>query len=85
MKKYLDFKIIDRKPKTNVYAVLSRSDGSQLGKIYWYAPWRQYVFEPTLEFPTQWSPGCQSQLSDHIQHLMIRWRIKNKRPRGKQK
>lgn len=50
MKKYVDFEIIEHKPKTNVYEVRAKSDDFVLGKIKWYAPWRQYCF-----FPVDWN------------------------------
>lgn len=47
--KYLEFKFVEAKPKTQVWNVLSKSDGSVLGTVKWYAPWRQYCFFPQGE------------------------------------
>jgi len=33
------------KPKTKVWAVLSK-DGGQIGTVCWYGPWRKYCFVP---------------------------------------
>jgi hypothetical protein len=44
--KYLTFKQMPPKPKTQVWDVLSKKDKSVLGTIKWYAPWRQYCFFP---------------------------------------
>ena len=68
MKRYLKFIVIEHKPKTDVYAVISRSDGSTLGRISWWAQWRQYVFEPIMK--TVWSRGCMQQINDFIEKLM---------------
>lgn len=68
MKEYVTFELAERKPKTSVYAVKSISTLETLGKIYWYGPWRQYVFEPLME--TLWSRGCMSQIEDFIKELM---------------
>lgn len=50
--KYLEFSIQWHYPsrKTEVYNVRSKNQGSTLGQIKWYAPWRQYCFYP--------SPNC---------------------------
>ena len=49
MKKYVYFELIDKKPKTNVYEVRTKSDDFVLGIVKWYFPWRQYCF-----FPVNW-------------------------------
>lgn len=68
MKKYVDFELAERKPKTAVYRVVSKSNRETLGSVYWYGPWRQYVFQPEPE--TIWSHGCMQQVLDFIQKLM---------------
>lgn len=69
IKEYLKFQVIESKPKTNVYAVLSKSDGSELGKICWCFGWRQYVFEPNIEYSTRWSANCLKQLENFLRSL----------------
>ena len=62
---YMDFHLIQKKPKTNVWAVMNKSGGYRLGVIQWYAPWRQYCFMPegeTLVF----SRRCLKDLADFI-------------------
>lgn len=54
--KYLIFVLKERKPKTEVWEVRTKSDNSLLGIIKWYAQWRQYCFFPEQE--TVWSFGC---------------------------
>lgn len=69
MKKYVDFELAESKPKTVVYRVVStKSARETLGRIYWYWPWRQYVFQPEPE--TIWSRGCWKQVFDFIEELM---------------
>lgn len=46
MSKYLEFKLIGRKPKTVVYAVIAKHSQVRLGVIKWYFYWRQYCFFP---------------------------------------
>jgi len=62
--KYLDFVIIEQKPKTVVIEIRSKTHGYRLGLIKYYWAWRQYVFfsEPNMVF----SKDC---LNDIIQHI----------------
>lgn len=41
--KYLEFYIIDRKPKTIVVHVVNKHK-HHLGTIQWHSPWRQYTW-----------------------------------------
>jgi len=65
--KYLEFKLTELKPKTEVHQVLSKHHGDLLGTVKWFPKWRQYCFFPNLnsDFLT-FSSGC---LSDIIQFL----------------
>jgi len=67
MKEYVEFELLEKKPKTNTYVVKTRS-GENLGTISWYFPWRQYVFYPYDQ--TIWSEGCLQQVTDFIHNLM---------------
>ena len=42
--KWLQFFIVDRKPKTLVIHVIN-TNNQFLGQIGWYGAWRQYVYE----------------------------------------
>jgi hypothetical protein len=68
MKKYVYFELAERKPKTSVFHVRAKSDGTFLGAIYWYFPWRGYVFEP--DAGTIWSKGCLQQVKEFLEELM---------------
>lgn len=67
--KWLKFVFQEKKSKTSVWDVLHK-DGTFLGEIYWYAPWRQYVYAP--ECNTFYSGGCQ----DDIKKFMVELRQK---------
>lgn len=69
MKKYVYFELTEKKPKTNVYHVRSKNNGTFLGAIYWHFPWRQYVFESDSD--TLWSRGCLQQVTDFLNQLML--------------
>ena len=43
---YLEFYLIEKKPKTNVYGVSSKKHQTLLGTIEWYGNWRCYCFFP---------------------------------------
>jgi len=66
-KKYVDFKLVERKRKTSVFHVVTVRDEVILGRVVWDGPWHQYVFEPIAE--TIWSQGCLQQIIDFLQQL----------------
>ena len=68
MKSYVDFELAEKKPKTAVYHVLSKSGGDILATIRWHGPWRKYVFDPADE--TLWSCGCLAEVQTFIEDLM---------------
>ena len=45
--KYMEFHKIGDTGKTEIWNVLSKSSGFNLGLIKWYSPWRQYCFFPS--------------------------------------
>ena len=65
---YVAFKLAEKKPKTFVYDVISRSSDEILGKVFWHALWRQYVFEPFGE--TVWSASCLYEIELFLKLLM---------------
>lgn len=71
---HLKFEIIEKKPKTKVYSIISIYDeklgiSRSLGTIYWYSSWRQYVFEPSSSFATIWSDDCLKELYEFLKKL----------------
>lgn len=75
-KKWLLFELKERKPKTDVYSVLSLCDGLELGIIKWYPSWRHYCFFPTIEIETVYSDRCLIELSEFITRLNKRHKLK---------
>jgi len=70
MKEYLTFKIGDRTiAGKSVYHVFSKKDKSQLGIIFWYFNWHQYIFDPKKD--TIWSDGCLLQIINFIKQLNV--------------
>lgn len=65
--KYITMILAERKPKTDVYAVMTKDNETELGIIKWYAPWRQYCFIP--DDNTIYSRGCITDINDFIERL----------------
>jgi hypothetical protein len=56
--------------KTKKFQVVSLYDGECLGIIKWHNGWRQYWFEPTMEFQTGWTWDCMLECGFFIKDLM---------------
>ena len=68
MSKYIEFKLIEKKPKTNVYSVKRLDSDISLGTIQWYSAWRQYCFFPLPH--TIFNHDCMQYIIDYIKELM---------------
>ena len=66
--KYMIARLIETKPKTAVYNILSTHHGAKLGQIKWYGPWRQYVFES--EPLTIFNRDCMLAICGFLQGFM---------------
>ena len=65
--KYITMIHAESKPKTEVFAVMTKDQEVTLGVIKWYAPWRQYCFLP--DDNTIYSKGCMNDINDFIGKL----------------
>lgn len=54
--------------KTNVVSVTNIKSGTEIGKIAWYSPWRQYCFLPKGN--TVWNIQCMRDVLFVINKLM---------------
>ena len=77
MKSYIDWVLVEEKPKTDVFIVFSKSSLEELGTIKWYAPWRQYCFFP-LE-GTAWSLGCLNEVGHMLIKAKAEWKARSSR------
>lgn len=50
--------------KTNIFLLISRSTGKEIGRITFYAHWRQFAFQPWPS--TFWSAGCLEDVMDAL-------------------
>ena len=67
--KYLNFCILDKKPKTYVIGIETKYSDA-LGALKWYGPWRQYVF--TSKPDCIFNVGCMNdiiKLTDTVNKL----------------
>ena len=46
MSRYLEFRLLEQKPKTQVIEVISKLHSDRLGIIKWFGKWRRYAFFP---------------------------------------
>ena len=67
MSKYLEFRLLQQKPKTKVIGVYSKTSSDRLGIIKWFGRWRQYTFFP--EFETVFNTECLNDIIIHIRGL----------------
>ena len=66
--KYIYFEMIEQKPKTQVWAVQTRTNPSErIGLVKWYGPWRHYCFFP--EPDTIYSDRCMLRIGQFIEEL----------------
>lgn len=72
-KTYLDFKFIGELPKTKVYEVVNKLNGTALGEIRWYGPWRKYTLQPYSD--TVWHTGCLNEVHRFIEKLMAERKV----------
>ena len=67
MSEWLDFEIIEHKPKTNVHAVIAKGSRDVLGTIKWYPAWRGFF--STMNMETVHSDRCLLAISQFITKL----------------
>jgi len=67
MSKYLEFRLLEQKPKTQVIEVISKTHPIRLGIIKWWSSWRQYAFFP--ENGTIFNVECLNDIQSYIKGL----------------
>jgi hypothetical protein len=69
MSEYLDFVLINFKPKTCIYNVQAKGTGDILGTIKWYPAWRHYCFFPSGDAKPIFSDRCLIAIANFITKL----------------
>lgn len=67
--KYLTFEQIPYEGKTKRFYVKNKN-GTSLGAIYWYGPWRKYVFNNAPE-SCVFDTTCLKDITAFIDNLML--------------
>lgn len=65
--KFINFILIEQKPKTGVWACVNNSSGDTIGIVKWYPSWRQYCYFPGGS--TVYSKGCLEDIIDFMESL----------------
>lgn len=65
--KYINFKLIEKKPKTGIYRCCNNKSGEELGIIKWHNSWRQYCYFPTVQ--AVYSRGCLEDINNFLLKL----------------
>lgn len=67
--KWLQFYIVDRKPKTVVIDVINTSHQHHLGVIKWHGPWRQYIYINNKSLIVMFNNGCLQDIAGVLTDL----------------
>ena len=66
--KYIEIKLIENKPKTQVYSILNKNNKYLLGIICWKSTWRKYCFFPNKD--TVFDSKCLKDITEFLDKLM---------------
>lgn len=66
---YIEFIVVEEKPKTKIWACQNRTSGIRLGSVGWYGPWRQYVFGADLNAMVAYSASCLRDIADFLEQV----------------
>lgn len=67
--KYIDFNLVEIKPKTKVIDVTNRENDLVIGTIKWFPNWRKYSFFPAND--CVFETVCLKEITDFIMNLNI--------------
>lgn len=68
--KWLNFFIVDKKPKTLVVDVINKKE-EWLGTISWHGPWRQYVYKTPADSMITLNHTCLVDIAIVVNKLNI--------------
>ena len=75
--KYVNFRLLYKKPKTSVWDVRSHEE-DRLGIVKWYPYWRQYCFFP--ETNCVFSSSCMESIVQFVQEANEEHKQKKGKP-----
>lgn len=65
--KFIHFLVIDIKHTTKVWACCNTGTETELGRVKWFSPWRQYCFFPFADIV--FSTSCLEDICHFIKQL----------------
>lgn len=65
---WIRFVLVEQKPKTQIWHVLTKGDVYTLGDIKWLGKWRRYAFYPASD--TIYESTCLIEISEFLAELM---------------
>ncbi len=80
---FLNFILLEKKPKTKVWGVDASLAGYRLGLIHWHAPWRKYCFFPHRD--TIYEQTCLREIAFFIEHETMKRKAERKAERKAKK
>lgn len=75
MGEFIAFRLIERKPRTNIWKVIMKDGKEQLGIVKWYSYWRRYRFYP--DTGTGYDAICMDDISAFLKRQMRIHRARN--------
>ena len=70
MRKYLEFRFVEQKPKTKVFHIVAKKTDDCIGVIQWYGRWRCYIFMPR-GFNPVFNVQCLKDICEFIEKLEV--------------
>ena len=67
--KYLKYVEINNTGKTKKFEIYNKNSNELLGKVYWYAHWRKYIFSPSPK-ELIFDVTCMFDIINFIDNLM---------------
>lgn len=65
--KYIHFVKVRDDNGIKVWSCRNNHSGEELGTVVYYDPWRQYVYQPTVQ--AVYSEGCLTDIADFLKQL----------------
>ena len=56
--------LLQQRGKVTKHWAVTNKAGHDLGRVYWHAPWRRYVLEPS--YVTLWDSECLAVVQDFL-------------------
>ena len=75
---WIQFILIEEKPRTKVFMVWSKSSDCELGRIKWYPSWRHYCYFQRRDIEIVLSDRCSIDIGNFTLKLNENHKLKSK-------